>query len=67
MRNELEDYICLSNNCVESLNAFAKSMIPYNSPCGYKDFETILESVFIRMEQKIIKKRKHSEKDSFPD
>ena len=63
--NDLDMYVSLSNNCTESINAFLKSLIPFNQSVGTYEFEKILTNLLIRMDLRV--RRKFNEKvDFFP-
>ena len=58
----LDEYIFLSNNACESCNNLINNYIEINSKVGLSKFETILKSLFIRMESNRVNKNQLSER-----
>ena len=49
-KGSLDEYIFLSNNCCESVNNLINNFIQVNSKVGIDRFETIIKTLFIRLE-----------------
>ena len=58
----LDEYIFLSNNACESCNNLINNYKEINSKVGLSKFETILKSMFIRMESNRVNKNQLSER-----
>ena len=50
-KQALDKYIFVSNNCCESLNNLINNLIQANYKISLNRFETIIKTLFIRMER----------------
>ena len=57
------DNFIISNNCIESINVFIKSLIPFNESVGINVFLNIIRSLLIIADSRPMK-RKGNEKCS---
>ena len=57
-KNGLKNYICFSNNCVESVNHLINSFITSNTIVSFARFEIIVKNLLIRMENLRFNKKK---------